>query len=152
MTQKSDATNSFNASVIDEEALRVLRAVQRTPPQGGGAASANLAGGAEAMAGISVIRGNLAGPSAIRAHEVLADTRTHPPPAGDPLADTVYSAQVNHMPVTPNDASPLPTPSDVVATHIIPTQLRSTGGAASVEVVVATVHSSGEGPAVSSPQ
>ena len=49
MSQQPDLTIPFDASVVDEEALRALRAVQRMLPTGDGGASGNLVGGTEAV-------------------------------------------------------------------------------------------------------
>ncbi|MCD6061392.1 MAG: hypothetical protein K0S16_1703, partial [Moraxellaceae bacterium] len=50
MSQQPDPTIPFDASVVDEEALRALRAVQRSLPMGDGGTSGNLVGGTEAVA------------------------------------------------------------------------------------------------------
>src|SRR5215218_1772779 len=57
MTQQPDLTIPFDASVVDEEALRALRAVQRTVPAGDGGASGNLVGGTEAVAAFGMVPG-----------------------------------------------------------------------------------------------
>ncbi|MBA1157363.1 Ig-like domain-containing protein [Microvirga mediterraneensis] len=57
MTRQPDLTIPFDASVVDEEALRALRAVQRTVPVGDGGAAGNLAGGTEAVAAFGMMRG-----------------------------------------------------------------------------------------------
>ncbi|UVF17498.1 Ig-like domain-containing protein [Microvirga terrae] len=57
MTQQPDLTIPFDASVVDEEALRALRAVQRAVPVGDGGASGNLVGGTEAVAAFGMVPG-----------------------------------------------------------------------------------------------
>ena len=57
MTQQPDLTIPFDASVVDEEALRALRAVQRMVPVGDGGASGNLVGGTEAVAAFGMVPG-----------------------------------------------------------------------------------------------
>ncbi|MBO1907015.1 hypothetical protein KHP60_21120 [Microvirga sp. 3-52] len=61
MTQQPDLTIPFDASVVDEEALRALRAVQRTVPVGDGGASGNLVGGTEAVAAFGMVPGSPSG-------------------------------------------------------------------------------------------
>jgi len=61
MTQQPDLTIPFDASVVDEEALRALRAVQRTVPGGDGGAAGNLAGGTEAVAAFGMMPGSPTG-------------------------------------------------------------------------------------------
>ena len=55
MSQQPDMTIPFDASVVDEEALRALRAVQRSLPTGDGGASGNLVGGTEAVAAFGMV-------------------------------------------------------------------------------------------------
>ncbi|MDF2688741.1 MAG: hypothetical protein K0Q80_1706, partial [Microvirga sp.] len=55
MSQQPDPTIPFDASVVDEEALRALRAVQRSLPMGDGGTSGNLVGGTEAVAAFGMV-------------------------------------------------------------------------------------------------
>ncbi|KFG67750.1 Ig-like domain-containing protein [Microvirga sp. BSC39] len=70
MSQQPDPTIPFDASVVDEEALRALRAVQRSLPMGDGGASGNLVGGTEAVAAFGMVRGGPSGAIALRPHEI----------------------------------------------------------------------------------
>ncbi|MEE1656177.1 Ig-like domain-containing protein [Microvirga sp. CF3062] len=70
MSQQPDPTIPFDASVVDEEALRALRAVQRSLPMGDGGASGNLVGGTEAVAAFGMVRGGPSGGIAVRPHEI----------------------------------------------------------------------------------
>ncbi|MGO4525441.1 Ig-like domain-containing protein [Microvirga sp. 2MCAF35] len=71
MTQQPDLTIPFDASVVDEEALRALRAVQRTVPVGDGGAAGNLAGGTDAVAAFGMIPGSPSGGAGSGAGDVL---------------------------------------------------------------------------------
>ncbi|MBF9196207.1 hypothetical protein, partial [Microvirga terrestris] len=70
MSQQPDPTIPFDASVVDEEALRALRAVQRSLPMGDGGASGNLVGGTEAVAAFGMVRGGPSGGITLGAHEI----------------------------------------------------------------------------------
>jgi hypothetical protein len=72
MSQQPDPTIPFDASVVDEEALRALRAVQRNFPMGDGGASGNLVGGTEAVAAFGMVKGGLSGGIAVRPHEIVS--------------------------------------------------------------------------------
>ncbi|MBB3020349.1 hypothetical protein FHR70_003430 [Microvirga lupini] len=70
MSQQPDPTIPFDASVVDEGALRALRAVQRSLPMGDGGAAGNLVGGTEAVAAFGMVRGGPSGSIAVGAHEI----------------------------------------------------------------------------------
>jgi hypothetical protein len=70
MTQQPDLTIPFDARVVDEEALRALRAVQRTVPIGDGGASGNLIGGTEAVAAFGMVPGASSGGGMGGAHGI----------------------------------------------------------------------------------
>ncbi|WP_201859135.1 Ig-like domain-containing protein [Microvirga soli] len=70
MSQQPDPTIPFDASVVDEEALRALRAVQRSLPMGDGGSSGNLVGGTEAVAAFGMVRGGPSGGIAVGSHEI----------------------------------------------------------------------------------
>ncbi|EIM29743.1 DUF4429 domain-containing protein [Microvirga lotononidis] len=99
MTQQPDLTIPFDASVVDEEALRALRAVQRTVPVGDGGAAGNLAGGTEAVAAFGMMPGSPSGgalgrpaaipPVAEEAAPRPEDTRLEPLAAPAPVIRTV---------------------------------------------------------------
>ncbi|WP_262272911.1 hypothetical protein [Microvirga yunnanensis] len=98
MTQQPDLTIPFDASVVDEEALRALRAVQRAVPVGDGGASGNLVGGTEAVAAFGMVPGApsggasaatggiapLADAQAAKPIDVALDRLETPPPSGLP--------------------------------------------------------------------
>ena len=86
MSQQPDLTIPFDASVVDEEALRALRAVQRSLPMGDGGASGNLVGGTEAVAAFGMVKGGLTGGIAVRSHEIAPlETGVAPAPEEEPL-------------------------------------------------------------------
>ena len=86
MSQQPDPTIPFDASVVDEEALRALRAVQRSLPMGDGGASGNLVGGTEAVAAFGMMRGGPSGGIAVRPHEISPlEWNLAPAPQDDPL-------------------------------------------------------------------
>ena len=73
MSQQPDLTIPFDASVVDEEALRALRAVQRMLPTGDGGASGNLVGGTEAVAAFGMVPGAPSGTVSVRPHEIAVE-------------------------------------------------------------------------------
>ena len=75
MSQQPDLTIPFDASVVDEEALRALRAVQRMLPTGDGGASGNLVGGTEAVAAFGMVPGAPSGTASVRPHEIADGKR-----------------------------------------------------------------------------
>ncbi|WP_114946278.1 Ig-like domain-containing protein [Microvirga calopogonii] len=86
MTQQPDLTIPFDASVVDEEALRALRAVQRTVPMGDGGAAGNLAGGTEAVAAFGMMPGSPSGGAGGAAGIIPPVAEVSAPrPAGAPL-------------------------------------------------------------------
>ena len=88
MTQQPDLTIPFDASVVDEEAMRTLRAVQRTVPMDGAAASGNLMGGTEAVAAFGMVPGAPSGGGLARSQGIV-------PLSADPIArpgDTLLEA------------------------------------------------------------
>jgi uncharacterized protein YjgD (DUF1641 family) len=93
MSQQPDPTIPFDASVVDEEALRALRAVQRSLPVGDGGASGNLVGGTEAVAAFGMVRGGPSGGIAVRPHEI------------DPLEWSLAPAPLE-APLKPLDLTP----------------------------------------------
>lgn len=72
MTQQPDLTIPFDASVVDEEALRALRAVQRAVPIGDGGASGNLVGGTEAVAAFGMVPGAPSGGASARSSGITS--------------------------------------------------------------------------------
>jgi len=86
MSQQPDPTIPFDASVVDEEALRALRAVQRSLPMGDGGASGNLVGGTEAVAAFGMVRGGPSGGIAVGSHEISQlEWNLAPAPQDEPL-------------------------------------------------------------------
>jgi large repetitive protein len=86
MSQLPDPTIPFDASVVDEEALRALRAVQRNLPMGDGGASGNLVGGTEAVAAFGMVKGGPSGGIAVRPHEIASlEAGVAPAPEEEPL-------------------------------------------------------------------
>ncbi|MBM6582154.1 hypothetical protein ILT44_18285 [Microvirga sp. BT689] len=86
MSQQPDPTIPFDASVVDEEALRALRAVQRNLPMGDGGASGNLVGGTEAVAAFGMVKGGPSGGIAVRPHEIASlETGAASAPEEEPL-------------------------------------------------------------------
>ena len=92
MSQQPDLTIPFDASVLDEEALRALRAVQRMLPTGDGGASGNLVGGTEAVAAFGMVPGAPSGTVSVRPHEIAVEnadriaSRDEAPPSGLDIA------------------------------------------------------------------
>ncbi len=90
MTQQPDLTIPFDASVVDEEALRALRAVQRMVPVGDGGASGNLVGGTEAVAAFGMVPGAPSGEGAGDLHGMAplsAPSATRPVDASVEMPD-----------------------------------------------------------------
>ena len=81
MSQQPDLTIPFDASVVDEEALRALRAVQRMLPTGDGGASGNLVGGTEAVAAFGMVPGAPSGNASVRPHEIGIEATDQTAPA-----------------------------------------------------------------------
>lgn len=127
MTQQPDLTIPFDASVVDEEALRALRAVQRMVPVGDGGASGNLVGGTEAVAAFGMVPGApsgggaggvygiapLSGPSATRPVDASLEMPDAPAQAGRtmmpdaPLPEpALFSLTETHSAASPRNAGP----------------------------------------------
>ncbi|NBJ11112.1 Ig-like domain-containing protein [Microvirga arsenatis] len=99
MTQQIDLTIPFDASVLDEEALRALRAVQRTMPNGDGSAGGTLVGGTEAAAGLGMAQGTPTGAAALPPHAIAVTEAGRMPTPSEPAARPLDPA--------PNGASEL---------------------------------------------
>ncbi|QRM27343.1 Ig-like domain-containing protein [Microvirga sp. VF16] len=94
MTQQPDLSIPFDASVVDEEALRALRAVQRTVPAGDGATSGNLVGGTEAVAAFGMMPGAPSGGGMGGTHGIASlPTEPMSRPVDGPLAHLDIPAQ-----------------------------------------------------------
>jgi hypothetical protein len=122
MTQQPDLTIPFDASVVDEEALRALRAVQRTVPVGDGGAAGNLVGGTEAVAAFGMVPGAPAGGGAGGPHGIVPLTiESTPRPGNAPLemldAPAQASPSVLSAPAFPEPPALVsPTASPKIAT------------------------------------
>ncbi|WP_201837001.1 Ig-like domain-containing protein [Microvirga zambiensis] len=73
MSQQPDLTIPFDASVLDEEALRTLRAVQRMVPAGDGGSNSNLVGGTEAVAAFGMVPGAPSGTASVRPFQIATE-------------------------------------------------------------------------------
>lgn len=154
MTQQPDLTIPFDASVVDEEALRALRAVQRTVPAGDGGASGNLVGGTEAVAAFGMVPGAPSGGGVggtygivplsadpiARPADMPLEVLDTPAPAGTSLAldatsfesPTLISSAPSHFSASPKIAASRgsssyipPTPGSPVAPELATTQTAS---------------------------
>jgi len=95
MTQQIDLTIPFDASVLDEEALRALRAVQRTMPNGDGSAGGTLVGGTEAAAGLGMAQGTPTGAAALPPHAIAVTEAGRMPTPSEPAARPLDPAPSN---------------------------------------------------------
>jgi hypothetical protein len=100
MAQRTDSSPSIpESSVVDAEALRALRAVQRLLVQGGDAAPASLVGGTVAAGGLGAVRAEAHG-----AVPAMGDTAPPSPAAAAPPPEAML-AEGGHV-----QPAPLPWP------------------------------------------
>ncbi|MXQ11470.1 hypothetical protein, partial [Microvirga makkahensis] len=77
MSQHPDLTIPPDASVVDEEVLRVLRAVQRSLPQGDGGSDGHLVGGIATAAMFGMVQGDPHGGGAPGSSEAAREQSLH---------------------------------------------------------------------------
>ncbi|HZH06115.1 MAG TPA: hypothetical protein VEY69_05510, partial [Lautropia sp.] len=106
MSQQPDPTIPFDASVVDEESLRALRAVQRAQPQGDGGSNGTLVGGIATAAMFGVVQGEpQEGGALISAEASLEQPSRAIRPQDEPLRRSELS-QFRGMPALPDLPSP----------------------------------------------
>ncbi|MEZ0169424.1 Ig-like domain-containing protein [Microvirga sp. TS319] len=109
MTQQIDPTIPFDASVIDEEMLRALRAVQRSLSQGDGGASGILVSGIATAAMVATVQGGAQGGFVLG-----------PDGAPAPEALPTYARQDEPLkPLDPALSNPLSIPQDFALLELL---------------------------------